>query len=226
VKFGFEPEFIGRLPVRVVCNPLSEQDLFQILQSSEGSIVRQYERSFRAFGIDVKFQESALQAIAESANHEQTGARGLMTVCERVFRDFKFHLPSSGIHHFEITGETIRHPERALQEVLEAEQKQEKSVLESGVQDFCARFAQRHGLTLKLEPATVDAVVQRARTEKRNVRDVCAKIFKDYEFGLNLVKKNTGVSEFTIPPCALDQPDEFLSEQVVGSYRKGETPPI
>ncbi len=225
VKFGFEPEFVGRLPVRVVCDPLSRDDLFEILRSSEGSIVKQYVRSFRAFGIDVKFKECALRAIAELAGAEQTGARGLMTVCERIFRDFKFHLPSSGIHHFEITEETIHHPEQALKDVLEAEARQEKSVLEDGIRDFCARFTQRHGLTLKLEPSTVDGVVERSRREKKNVRDICTTLFKDYEFGLNLAKKNTGLTEFSIPPSALDNPDKFLSELVVGSYRKDEVPP-
>ncbi len=225
VKFGFEPEFIGRLPIRVICDPLSKEDLFEILRISEGSIVRQYERSFHAFGIEVEFKESALRAIADLSEKEQTGARGLMTVCERVFRDFKFHLPSSGIHHFQITEETIFHPEQALRDVLDAELLQEKSVLDAGIRDFCARFAQRHGLTLKLEPDAVDRIIERSRHEKRNVRDICAGIFKDYEFGLNLVKKNTGLSEFIIPAAALDRPDKFLSEMVVGSYRKDDAPP-
>jgi ATP-dependent Clp protease ATP-binding subunit ClpX len=51
IEFGFEPEFIGRLPVRVVCNPLSADDLYTILKSSEGSIIRQYEQTFAAYGI-------------------------------------------------------------------------------------------------------------------------------------------------------------------------------
>ena len=48
IDFGFEPEFIGRLPVRVVCQPLSVDDLFHILKTSEGSIIRQYEQDFAA----------------------------------------------------------------------------------------------------------------------------------------------------------------------------------
>src|SRR5262249_30731360 len=46
IEYGFEPEFIGRLPVRVVCQPLNVDDLFQVLKTSEGSIIRQYETSF------------------------------------------------------------------------------------------------------------------------------------------------------------------------------------
>src|SRR5580700_1184062 len=60
VKFGFEPEFIGRLPVRVVLDKLSVDDLYNILKQSEGSVVRQYESSFRSFGIDVIFTDEGL----------------------------------------------------------------------------------------------------------------------------------------------------------------------
>lgn len=220
IKFGFEPEFIGRLPVRVVCDPLSEEDLFQVLQRSEGSIVRQYERSFQAFGIEAAFRPDSLRAIAKLAHIEQTGARGLMTVCERVFRDFKFHLPSTGIHRFEITGALIENPAPALEKILADEAKQERPVLEAAVRDFCQRFEKQHGLALRLDIATVSRIVDRALKEHRNVRDICAQIFKDYEFGLNLVRKNTGSHEFPIPPEALDDPDGFLSNMVVTSYKK------
>ena len=220
IQFGFEPEFVGRLPVRVICDPLGEADLLHILKCSEGSIIRQYERSFRAFGVEAVFHEDGLQAIARLAHGEETGARGLMTVCERAFRDFKFHLPSTGIHRFEIGRETLENPAKAMEAILAKEAEQERTVLEAGVADFCMRFAQRHALALKLERDTVDRIVDRAFQEKKNVRDICARTFKDYEFGLNLVKKNSGCAEFLIPPAALDDPDKFLSELVVGSYRK------
>ncbi len=90
IDFGFEPEFIGRLPVRVVCEPLEIDDLFQILKRSEGSVIRQYERAFRAYGMEVFFEDEALHLIAEYAAEEKTGARGLLTVCERILRNFKY----------------------------------------------------------------------------------------------------------------------------------------
>jgi ATP-dependent protease Clp ATPase subunit len=61
IDFGFEPEFIGRLPVRVVCQHLSTEDLYTILKSSEGSIVRQYEQTFAAYGIEVLFKDGGLK---------------------------------------------------------------------------------------------------------------------------------------------------------------------
>jgi len=220
IKFGFEPEFIGRLPVRVVCDPLNEDDLFHILQNSEGSIIRQYQRSFHAFGIDTAFKPDGLRAIAKLATKERTGARGLMTVCEGVFREFKFHLPSTGIHRFEVSAELVENPKLAFEKLLAEETKQERSSLESGIVDFCRRFAQRHGLGLKPDESLISRIIDRALERKKNVRDICGEVFKDYEFGLNLVKKNTGQSEFVITADALDNPDNFLSELVVHSYRK------
>src|SRR5579859_4913281 len=118
IEFGFEPEFIGRLPVRVVCHSLDDEDLFLILKNSEGSIIRQYEQDFAAHGIEVLFADEGLQRIAQRAGSEQTGARGLMTVCERVFRDIKFELPSTPVKRFVVTGELVDNPQSELQKIL------------------------------------------------------------------------------------------------------------
>ena len=71
IDFGFEPEFIGRLPVRVICQQLNMEDLFLILKTSEGSIIRQYEQSFSAYGIEVLFRDDGLRQIAEMAAEEK-----------------------------------------------------------------------------------------------------------------------------------------------------------
>jgi ATP-dependent protease Clp ATPase subunit len=61
IDYGFEAEFVGRLPVRVVCDELSAEDLFAIMKNSEGSLIRQYEREFAAYGIKVVFEDEALK---------------------------------------------------------------------------------------------------------------------------------------------------------------------
>src|ERR1043166_253488 len=117
IDFGFEPEFIGRLPVRVVCEDLAVGDLFEIMKRSEGSIIRQYERAFRAYGIEVFFEDEALQRIAELAAEEKTGARGLLTVCERILRAFKYELPGSGVTRFTINRALIEQPDATLRQL-------------------------------------------------------------------------------------------------------------
>ncbi|MDR2664044.1 MAG: AAA family ATPase [Puniceicoccales bacterium] len=118
VQFGLEPEFIGRLPVRVACEQLRKKDLAQILTSSEGSILRQYEKDFEGYDIGLTISEEAIFAIAGLAEEEKTGARGLMTVLERLFRDFKFHLPSTDVRRLHITEEAVRNPAAALRDLL------------------------------------------------------------------------------------------------------------
>ncbi len=118
IAYGFEPEFIGRLPVRVACQPLGENDLYDVMRRSESSLLRQYERAFAAYGIEVKWRADGLRRIARLAATEGTGARGLMTVCERALRDFKFELPSTEVRRFSVTRELVDDPKTALAKLL------------------------------------------------------------------------------------------------------------
>jgi ATP-dependent Clp protease ATP-binding subunit ClpX len=223
VEFGFEPEFIGRLPVRVVCLPLNVDDLFQILKSSEGSIVRQYEQSFAAYGIDILFHDHGLRRIAELAAEEKTGARGLMTVCERIFRELKFELPSTDVKRFVVTRELVDNPVAALKKLVAEQEKQEHAMLGQVVEEFARRFQDAHGLKLQFTPAAVERIVAVALEQGKPVRDFCAEKFKDYQFGLKLIAQNTGRKEFAIDADAVNNPDKTLSDLVVESYRASES---
>ncbi len=118
IDFGFEPEFIGRIPIRVSCRNLLSDDLYDVLKYSEGSIIRQYQRNFLAYGIDATFTDKALRCIAEHAYQEKTGARGIMTVCENILRDFKFELPSTNIDELVITPAVCNNPQAELRKML------------------------------------------------------------------------------------------------------------
>jgi len=76
IDFGFEPEFIGRLPVRVVCDPLSVDDLESIMLKSEGNVLEQYVNDFTGYGINIHVRDDAVRLVAEKAALEKTGARG------------------------------------------------------------------------------------------------------------------------------------------------------
>lgn len=118
ISYGLEPEFVGRLPVRVACHALETHHLFDVLRKSESSLIHQYERAFSAYGIDVEFREEGLKRLAELAVVEGTGARGLMTVCERVFRDFKFRLPASKVRRLTVSAELVNEPGVVLKRLL------------------------------------------------------------------------------------------------------------
>jgi ATP-dependent Clp protease ATP-binding subunit ClpX len=219
IEYGFEPEFIGRLPVRVICQPLNVDDLFTILKTSEGSIIRQYEQTFAAYGIEVLFKDDGLRRIAELAGEESTGARGLMTVCERVFRDFKFELPSTLVRRFVVTRELVDNPAAELQKLLAEHQKEERVVARQLVQDYAARFGESFKLNIRFTEAAADRLVAQALEQSVPVRDLCHARFKDYQFGLKLIAQNTGQQEFVIDEDAVESPDKVLSQWVVKSYR-------
>jgi ATP-dependent protease Clp ATPase subunit len=219
IQFGFEPEFIGRLPVRVVCDELTVEDLYQILKRSEGSLIHQYEASFAAFGIEVIFADDGLRAIAEQAAREQTGARGLVTICERVLREYKYELPSSPVKQFVVNRRLVEAPLEELKRTLGNTASEEKLVLREMALEWAERFSQKHNLRLRFSDDAVQRLVERAVQEKKPVRELCNELFKDYEFGLGLIKKNSGQSEFEINVETIANPDKFLSDLVVTSYR-------
>src|SRR6266704_1781837 len=220
IEFGFEPEFIGRLPVRVVCHSLNVDDLFLILKNSEGSIIRQYEQDFAAYNIEVLFSDDGLRRIAERAGEEQTGARGLMTVCERVVRDIKFELPSTQVKRFVVTAELVDDPAAELNKILADPKQEERIVARQLVDEFARRFAENHGMKIGFTEAAGDLLVKEALETGQSVRDLCAKRFKDFQFGLKLISQSSGQQEFVIDKDAVENPDKVLSDLVVASYRK------
>jgi endopeptidase Clp ATP-binding regulatory subunit ClpX len=222
IEFGFEPEFIGRLPVRVVCHPLNIDDLFLILKTSEGSITRQYEQSFAAYGIEALFEEEGLRRIAEVAHEEKTGARGLMTVCERVFRDLKFELPATEVRRFAVTRVLVESPASEMEKLIAESAKRERIVMRQLLDEFAANFHKQHSLTIRFTDEAAEWLVDEAVRTKTQVRELCATRFKDFQFGLKLIAENSGQQEFSIDRGAAEEPDRTLSNWVVASYRKDE----
>src|SRR5213596_1759305 len=218
VEYGFEPEFIGRLPVRVVCLDLDADDLFKIMKFSEGSLLRQYERAFRAYGIDISFDDDALRLIAEAAAAEKTGARGLLTVFEKLFRDYKYYLAGSGLSQLRVTAELVREPKKVLDRLMVEGHKQEEAALAQSARAFAEEFQKAHSLEIIFEPDAIARLVERAHAERMPMLDLCAHLFKDYQFGLSLVQKNTGQRSFVLGREAVDAPDKFLSDLVVQSH--------
>ncbi len=94
VKFGLIPEFIGRLPIHVSLDNLSKKDLMRIIVEPKNSIIRQYEAAFRLDGIEFVFKTEAIEAVAEKAFEQKTGARGLRSIVENVMIGIMYEIPS------------------------------------------------------------------------------------------------------------------------------------
>jgi ATP-dependent Clp protease ATP-binding subunit ClpX len=94
LKFGLIPEFIGRLPVITTVSNLDRDALIQILSTPKNALVKQYQKMFQIDGVELVFDETALDAIAEQALERGTGARGLRAIMEEVLLPVMFDLPS------------------------------------------------------------------------------------------------------------------------------------
>jgi len=119
IKYGFESEFVGRLPVIAVLHELSADDLYEILINPNNPIINSKRRDFGAYGIDVKFEDKALRLLAERAAQEKTGARGLVSVIERVLINFEKRLPSTDIRELVVTPEMVTRAQEELDHLLE-----------------------------------------------------------------------------------------------------------
>jgi ATP-dependent Clp protease ATP-binding subunit ClpX len=104
-SFGLIPELVGRLPVITHLEPLSRQVLRNILTEPKNAIVRQYHHLFKMDGIELTFDNEALDYIVDKAMEFQLGARGLRSICEAIMKDLMFDAPSSEISSFTVTKE-------------------------------------------------------------------------------------------------------------------------
>ena len=118
IKYGFESEFVGRLPVIAVLQELTADDLYEILLNPNNPIITSKRRDFAAYGIDIKFEDEALRLVAERGAQERTGARGLVSVIERVLIQFEKRLPSTDIRELVVTPEMVTHPQAELDRLL------------------------------------------------------------------------------------------------------------
>jgi ATP-dependent Clp protease ATP-binding subunit ClpX len=107
IKFGFIPEFIGRLPVTAVLTIWIAR-LIQILSRPKNAIVKQYQKLFEFENVRLKFSDEALEAIADLAMERRVGARGLRMILEDLMLDLMYYLPSyKKVREFSVTKEMV-----------------------------------------------------------------------------------------------------------------------
>lgn len=92
-KFGIIPELVGRLPVLAALNPLETNELVRILKEPKNAIIKQYQKMFTMDGVTLEFEDEAIEAIAETANKQKTGARGLRSIIENIMLEIMFSVP-------------------------------------------------------------------------------------------------------------------------------------
>ncbi|WHS28135.1 ATP-dependent Clp protease ATP-binding subunit ClpX [Auritidibacter ignavus] len=109
LKFGLIPEFIGRLPVITAVDPLDREALIRVLTEPRNAVLKQYQKMFALDGVELEFDQSALEAVVDQAEERGAGARGLRSILENVLQPVMFDLPSrNDIASVTITGDVVR----------------------------------------------------------------------------------------------------------------------
>jgi endopeptidase Clp ATP-binding regulatory subunit ClpX len=185
MNYGFESEFIGRLPVIAIFEPLTVDDLYAILKNINSAVINSKKRDFMAYGIDIRFEDDALKKIAEMAHAEKTGARGLISAVEKVLLKFEKKLPSTNIKKLVVTKEMVDNPGRELkallnrsnlsemylrhQELLNNEKQELRERILQKKESFTA--AQKAFLTVERLDIIVDNAVVRCRDYQKVIEE-------------------------------------------------------
>jgi endopeptidase Clp ATP-binding regulatory subunit ClpX len=191
VKFGFESEFIGRVPVRCILDALSEKDLYTILKMPNNPVILSKRMDFAAYGIDIVFEDDALKLLAHQAFKENTGARGLVSVVEDALLPFEERLPSCAVTRLVVNRPVITDPAGTLKDLLsDAPEKDWESLYQKAVEteiqyltdyirDNAASLTAAHGMDLT--PVRCRMTAQYFRTQILEINDALKKIRHAYD---------------------------------------------
>jgi endopeptidase Clp ATP-binding regulatory subunit ClpX len=207
IEYGFESEFVGRLPVVAVLDELRCEDLLAILRNPKSNVVLSKQRDFRAYGIELVFTDDALRLLAQRAYEERTGARGLVSALEKVLLPFERRLPSTGIERLEVTEAVVRDPLAGLEAIL----------FEGSLAAFVERFRVTHGIRLLFPPESTALLAEMVRARGCTPDELCSQLFSDYGHGLKLMDR----TEYAVAPGTLAQPRETLNQLIVEHYSRG-----
>ncbi len=204
IEYGFESEFVGRLPVVAVLSQLEREDLLDILRNPKSSVIRAKKRDFRAYDIDLDFTDEALQLLARRAYEEHTGARGLVGAIEKALLRFEKALPSTNIDTFAVTAEIVENPESSLGKLLS----------NCSLQSFIDSFFKAHNTRLEFDEEARELVKKMAREKGMKPEAFCNELLADYGHGLKLLERQN----FTITPDIVRNPQESLNTLIKDFY--------
>lgn len=205
IEFGFESEFVGRLPVYVVLNELDVAGLFKILKNKYSTVVLGKKMDFLAYGIKLDFTDDALMELAKRAHQEKTGARGLLSVFEKLLIKYEKKLPSTNIKEFTVDMDVINNPDQVLDDML----------AKDAIASFQKDFLIEHGIYLTFEENAVTALKEKSSGSGKKIKDLCDESFGNYFHGIRLMK----LESFTITPEAVNSPEVYLDEYIKKNYK-------
>jgi len=210
IQYGFESEFVGRLPVVAQLTELNEGALYDVLRNPHSAVIQGKKRDFAAYGIELDFTEESLREIARRAHSLGIGARGLTSIVERALIKFEKLLPASTIRKLTVTNELLNNPEQVAEDLL----------ITDAINTFQRGFLEKHGLILEMPQASQQWI--RANLEREPVKLVyrLQQMFTNYEYGMKLA----GRQNLEVTPDVLANPEQFLDAMIKKAYaERGES---
>ena len=200
IAYGFESEFIGRLPVIACLEELTVDDLYNILLNPNSAVVVGKKLDFLAYGIRIQFSDEALMEIARKAAQEQTGARGLVSCVEKTLLPFEKKLPSTNIKYLAVTQELVKNPRQELARILSDNDhlalhedqyhrlyQEERVRIKDLIVQKRGEFLEEHGVALT--PERMSTMAKQCQDEVLDIRDACD-IFIEYVKHIKNCEKN------------------------------------
>lgn len=206
IKFGFETEFVGRLPIVLSLNGLDVDGLYHILKNPNSAVILGKKRDFLAYGIDIDFEDQALRRIAQLAFEEKTGARGLTSVVDRILLKFEKHLPDTELEHLLITEEVVLDPQKELNQILQSYY----------IKKFQKSFLVRNNIVVTFTDGAISLLKKKAVADQKNLEQACTDLLADYEYGLKLLNWE----EFVVDEKIVNNPKMQLEELIKKAYEK------
>ncbi|MBC2694548.1 MAG: AAA domain-containing protein [Desulfobacteraceae bacterium] len=225
IEYGFETEFVGRLPVKAVFDNLTESDLYKILRNPNNPVILGKKLDFATYGIDIKFESKVFRILAKHAFEENTGARGLVSAIEKALLLFEKRLPSTNIKKFPVNISVIEDREvylkkllsisnsKEMDEVFEKLELEEKKYVNKYIIENKKNLNDKYNLTLS--PSRVDIV---ASYYCKNIMDIenAIKNIKSYYDDIKKIElyffKNSDIN-IVLESNAID----FIIEQLINS---------
>ncbi|MBW2538914.1 MAG: AAA family ATPase, partial [Deltaproteobacteria bacterium] len=230
IGFGFETEFVGRLPVRAIFERLTEDDLFEIMKNPNNPIVLGKKLDFAAYDIDVKFDDKALRILTQRAFEENTGARGLVSAVESALLQFEKKLPSTDIKKFPVTADVIEDPNGSLQQLISPTNEEqliknfdrlaqeEKEFIKEYIKSNRIDLVEKYSLTLSASRInvvaafygkhvmTIETAIKKIKAYYDEIKSIELHFFRSYD--MNIVLEEDAI--------------DFIIEEIVNKMMKVE----
>ena len=243
IQYGFESEFVGRLPVRAVFDKLTEDDLYSILRNPNNPILLGKKLDFDAYGIRIKFEDAALRTLARQAYMENTGARGLVSAVEKALLYFEKTLPSIDIQHFPVTNAIIDDTNKTLRSLNEPDTRhrwelefdrvcrEEKKIVRQYIECNKSRLGDKHNLALnesRIDTISdfyckkildIDYVITTIKSYYDHIKQIELQFFKNHD--INIVFEEDAI-DFIIEQLINDKVTvDSIYNRLTGDFQYG-----